>query len=126
MSRAKRQIKIFDWVIRCFGPTSPQERLKRLLEEAVELAQSEDISKSEAQQIVEYVYSRPKGDPEQEVGGLCVCILAYCELKGYLASVLEKRECRRVLKKDPEHFRERHNKKAEAGIALPVAIPSEE
>jgi hypothetical protein len=117
MSRDSRQTRCLRWVKETFGILTVKDRAIRLLEEAIELAQSECVSKEDAIRIIEHVYSKPAGDPQQEAGGIGVCLLAYCELRGFSAEQLEKAELDRVMSKDPAWFRKRHNVKAEAGIA---------
>jgi hypothetical protein len=118
--RDARQKQIFDWAVRCFGEiaTDLQERVRRQLEEALELAQAEKLDKQEAHDLIEYVYSRPHGEPKQEVGGILITLLAYCEAKGISAEQCEVVELTRILSKSEEHFRERQNAKAESGVAL--------
>jgi hypothetical protein len=65
----------------CFGPEISAdigERNHRFLEEALELVQTLGCTRSEAHQLVDYVYSRPPGDPPQEVGGVMVTLAALC------------------------------------------------
>lgn len=50
--------------------------------------QSLGCSKSEAMQLVDYVYGRDIGDPPQEVGGVVITLAALC-----LASDLNMYEC---------------------------------
>ena len=54
------------------------ERNYRFLEESVELVQSLNMSKEQVNKIVEYVYSRPKGESFQEIGGVMVTLTALC------------------------------------------------
>ena len=119
MNRDERQAAVLDWVRTTFGPATltGSERAMRVLEEALELFQAEGLDLDKALAIARHVYGRPLGDPAQEVGGLGVTLLAYCGAKGISADGEEARELERVLAKDPEHFRARHNLKADAGIA---------
>lgn len=55
------------------------ERHRRLLEETLELAQSLGGTKEEALAMVEYVYNRDIGVPNQEVGGVVVTLACLCE-----------------------------------------------
>lgn len=122
LARNQRQKNIADWVKRTFGAMNAinqEERIRRFAEEAIELAQAAGLSESDVARLVRYVYSRPAGEPAQEVGGVSVTLLAYCESMGLSADELEQREYARVLSKDTGYFRERHNAKAIAGIALP-------
>jgi len=52
------------------------ERNHRFLEEALELVQAIGCTQSEAHQLVDYVFSRPKGEPSQELGGVLVTLNA--------------------------------------------------
>lgn len=69
------------WMQKCFGleiSADKIERNHRFFEEATELVQSTGMTASEAHQLVDYVYSRPVGDPPQEVGGTMVTLAALC------------------------------------------------
>lgn len=73
------QRSVWKWVNECFGrqiSTDTKERCCRFLEESLELVQSLDVTKEEAQELLNYVYSRPKGTPNQEVGGVMVTLAA--------------------------------------------------
>lgn len=73
------QDRVADWVVRCFGETVAEdviERNHRFLEEALELVQALGCSQDEAHQLVDYVYGRPKGEKEQELGGVMVTLAA--------------------------------------------------
>jgi hypothetical protein len=48
------------------------------LEEALELAQATGCSQDEVQMLVNYVYSRPAGQLDQEVGGTLVTLAGLC------------------------------------------------
>lgn len=119
VDRDNRQKAVIQWVEDTFGKSSltTRERALRVLEEAIELAQAEGIEINQACSVAEHVFSKPPGDPVQEVGGLGVTLLAYCEARGVSADMEERREFNRVLAVDPAHFRARHNKKADASIA---------
>lgn len=69
------------WLLECFGSMiagDRQERNHRFLEESLELVQSLGCTASEAHQLVDYVYSRPIGEPDQEAGGVMVTLAALC------------------------------------------------
>ncbi len=119
MNRDERQAAVLEWVRATFGQATltGAERAMRVLEEAVELFQAEGLDVDRALAIVWHVYGRPRGEPAQEVGGLGVTLLAYCGAKGISADGQEVREWERVQAIHPDHFRERHNLKADAGIA---------
>lgn len=73
------QSRVHDWLLACFGETianDKSERNHRFLEEALELVQSLDCTRSEAHQLVDYVFDRPAGEPSQELGGAMVTLAA--------------------------------------------------
>lgn len=88
------QKRVNDWMLVCFGEeisADKTERNHRFLEEALELVQSLGATKSEAHQLVDYVYDRPKGEPKQECGGVMVTLAALC-----LANEFDMNECGEV------------------------------
>lgn len=75
------QNKVAEWVVECFGEEiahDKAERNHRFIEEALELAQACGCTKSEVLQLVEYVFSRPEGEPGQEVGGVMTTLNSLC------------------------------------------------
>jgi len=80
------QNAVMKWAEECFTPRSnkdpanQQDRIQRFVEEAMELAQSLDLPKDHAHDLVEYVYGRPKGEPFQEVGGTIVTLSRLCSV----------------------------------------------
>ncbi|WP_380925416.1 hypothetical protein [Sphingomonas leidyi] len=79
------QARVRPWLMACFGEEISAdhiERNHRFLEEALELVQSRQCSRSEAHQLVDYVFDRPIGEPKQEVGGTMVTLAALCLAAG--------------------------------------------
>lgn len=75
------QDRVVPWLTSCFSSEiieSTKERGYRFLEEAVELVQAGGLNLKECLDIVAYVYSRPIGDLNQEVGGTMVTLAAFC------------------------------------------------
>jgi NTP pyrophosphatase (non-canonical NTP hydrolase) len=75
------QMRIAGWMDEVFGQSvtgDVRERTVRFLEEAVELAQAVGVAKADVARVSDYVYSRPVGDPSQEVGGVLVTLAALC------------------------------------------------
>ena len=62
---------------------TPRIRMFRLLEETLELSQAEGVDLADVYTIVDQVYSRPTGQPHQELGGVIVCAVAYAACAGY-------------------------------------------
>lgn len=75
------QHRVDPWLLACFGETIARdktERSHRFLEEALEAVQAAGTTRSEAYQLVDYVFDRPPGDLNQEVGGVEVTLAAFC------------------------------------------------
>lgn len=75
------QMQVRSWVKACFGSEIGDDRIERnhrFLEEALELVQSLGCSRADAYQLVDYVFDRPPGDPQQEVGGVGMTLAALC------------------------------------------------
>lgn len=117
--RWKLQQRVTIWVRRCFGTEclmDRRERGARVLEEAAELAQALGCPKDQVIRTIDHVYSRPVGDPAQEIGGVATTLLAACSALEEDFEILAEREVSRIESKDPEYFRERNAAKADAGI----------
>lgn len=77
----KFQPRVHDFVIECFGADiayDKVERNHRFLEEALELVQSIGCTREDALMLVDYVYGRPSGETNQEIGGVMVTLAALC------------------------------------------------
>ena len=119
--RDRRQEHVAQLCVKCFGPESLhyKERVTRLFEEVVELAQAEKLPHELLIKIIGYVYARPTGDFVQEAGGVGVCLLAYCASRKMSADICERNEIARVehhLEQDPEHFMRRQAAKVASGV----------
>lgn len=85
MTHKSYQCRVEDWLTACFSPSvrrDRHERTHRFLEEALELAQANGCLREEAKALVDYVYSRPKGNLELEVGGVMVTLAGLCSATG--------------------------------------------
>lgn len=79
------QHSVSEWMDKCFLPSlysNMTERGDRLLEEVLELLQAHGYDKARVPTLVDYVFSRPVGDPAQEVGGVMVTLAGYCWVAG--------------------------------------------
>ncbi|WP_198361666.1 hypothetical protein [Burkholderia ubonensis] len=73
------QSRVQPWLLECFGAeiaSDRAERNHRFLEEALELVQACGCTASDAHQLVDYTFSRPLGEPTQEIGGVMVTLAA--------------------------------------------------
>lgn len=117
--RDGRQSNIHSWAKAAFGEreaTSLPQRGLRLLEEATEAAQATGVDEYKAHDLVAYVFSRPVGQLNQELGGTAVCVLALAAAAGLSADDEEAREVYRVLSKPIKHFTKRNQAKNDAGF----------
>lgn len=118
-SRNERQRLVTNWCETIFGAESardPGKRVLRFLEEALELFQAEGGDMEKASALLERVYSRPAGNPRQEVGGVSVTLLSYCSAAGLSADQCELEEINRVLDRPATEARRRYDAKTEAGF----------
>ena len=74
-----------------------------------------------AHKLVDFVFSRPKGEIAQELGGVGVTVLLLAEAAGCSAEMEEAREVLRVLAKPLAHFKARTQAKTEAGFLVTSA-----
>lgn len=73
------------WAVSTFGEEAANNltlRRHRFGEESLELIQSLGGTKEEVLQLVDYVFSRPKGEPHQEVGGTMTTLAVLCRAAG--------------------------------------------
>lgn len=79
------QMLVAEWMLKCFTPeiaADKVERNDRFLEEALELTQASGYTADRAHALVDYVFGRPQGDINQEVGGVMVTLAAHCAAHG--------------------------------------------
>lgn len=110
---------VFEWGVRSFGAdhmTSIPVRALRLAEEVVELAQACRVEQEKLHKLIDVVYSRPVGDPIQEMGGVMVCLSVLVVLFSTTTQEAFLREILRVLSKRPEDFAKRNQDKLDLGL----------
>jgi len=96
---AALQQRVHPWLMTCFGPkisADRHERNHRFLEETLELVQACGCSADEAHQLVDYVYGRPVGEKDQEVGGVMITLAALCLANGLDMHEAGERELARI------------------------------
>jgi hypothetical protein len=102
METALFQIKVKEWLLSAFGKgimMDKVERNHRFLEEALETVQAGGCTKSEAHQLVDYVFDRPVGNLHQEIGGAIVTLTALCIAHEELLSDCGNEELDRIWNK---------------------------
>lgn len=115
------QTRVNEWMMACFGLKISMDRVERgdrLLEELLELLQSGGYDRERIYALVEYVYGRPVGEPEQEAGSVMVTMAAYCQAHGIDMDAAGAGELARVWTK-VDAIREKQAKKP-TGSALPA------
>lgn len=108
-----------EWAVRSFGQDHVYNfpiRALRLVEEAVELAQAHGLPKEKVLELVEIVYSRPAGDPDQELGGVAMTATVLAAAHGHDLDAFFEVELRRVLAKPSKHFAQRNQDKIKLGL----------
>lgn len=119
------QARVRPWLMACFGPEISADKLERgdrLLEEVFELLQSGDYPRERIRALEDYTYTREKGDPEQEVGGVMITLAAYCLAHGLDMHEAGETELVRIWTK-VEKIRAKQASKP-TGSALPIAVGS--
>ena len=113
MDIANFQVVATDWAVNCLGGDTVKdetERNYRFIEEAIELVQSLNCTKEDVLRIVDHVYSRPLGEPKQEVGGVMVTLAVLCSTNEISLKEASRVELLRIDKLS-DMIRENHNKK---------------
>lgn len=112
------QERVRDWVVACFGVAiadNKELRHLRFLEESLELGQATGMSKDQALKLVDYVFNRPAGEPNQEVGGVMVTLAALCYANGLDMEACAEVELAKVWQRMPEIRAKQALKKRRAG-----------
>lgn len=112
--------RIWGWTYKVFGIGVTQhkyERMLRLIEEILELGQAVGVSVLRAQDILNYVYRRPVGKIEQEIGGVMLTFLAFCRSVGLNPIVQGQIELDRVEQLNPASVREKQAMKVRMNAA---------
>lgn len=123
MERDEQQRSVLAWAKAAFATdgkldeVEPPIRCLRFIEEALELAQAYGLEKSLILRQIDEVYSRPLGQVPQEVGGVGVTLMAFCESINLNVEGAILREIDRINSKPVEHFQARQKEKMAKGLA---------
>lgn len=84
MRPGKLQQRIISWLGRTYGQQTleKEERSLRYAEESMELLQAAGVDRETLLKIVDHVYSRPKGEVDQEVTGSYITLVGMCHAHG--------------------------------------------
>ena len=94
-----RQNRIAAWAVKVLGEeaaTNIPERSLRTAEEAIELAQACGVDAASVHRLVDYVFSRPVGNPAQEIAGTMVTLYAMAAAVGVHADTEFEIEVERI------------------------------
>lgn len=119
------QAAVGRWMHECFLPElygNITERGDRFLEEVLELLQAHGYDRTRVPTLTEYVYSRPVGDPRQEVGGVMITLAGYCYIAGINMQAEGVRELQRIMQPEVmQRIREKQASKRDIHDPLPGA-----
>lgn len=99
------QLNVHHWMLACFGEElarNTTERVRRFIEESLELAQALNFTAEEAHFLVDYVFARPRDAAVQEVGGAMLTLAALCSAIGIDMNAAAEAELQRAWSKIEE------------------------
>jgi hypothetical protein len=104
-STRRLQEEAADWLMIAFPEdpvVRPKVRASRFLEEALELVQTQGITREKAHELVDFVFDRPVGDPDQELGGTMFCLMAVANALGMDAGLECSKEILNAYQRIPQ------------------------
>jgi hypothetical protein len=117
MSEGDYQIQVADWVVAALGEETARdipERSLRFAEEAIELTQACGVDVETVHRLVDYVFSRPVGNPAQEIAGSLVTLYSTAAALGIDADAELEKELDRIWRPEViERCRRRQHEKRE-------------
>ncbi len=124
--RDYRQTRVSEWCADAFGAdhaSNVEQRGLRLVEEAIEAAQAAKCDPTTLHKLIDYIYAKPPGELQRELGGIGLCVLAMANAAGFSANAAEINEINRVLAKPLSFFADRNRVKNEAGFVAGYQQP---
>lgn len=118
-ARDGRQKVVADWCAASFGvgaASSLPQRAVRLLEEVIEAFQAAGGDPAMAHKLIDFVFARPVGDLNKEIGAVGLVLLSLANAAGVSADAEEASEVGRVLAKPNSHWAARNANKNAAGF----------
>lgn len=120
---APSQDRVRAWVRSTFSEHEARdvpERSLRMVEEAIELAQACKVDAATVHRLVDYVFSRPVGEPNQELAGCMVTLYALAVALDLDADTELDTEIKRINRPEViERCRRRQHEKRAALVAAP-------
>lgn len=114
----ERQARAFTWARETYGPRVENARYQafRLLEEAMELAQTQGLGLEDFVRAAEYVSARKIGDTKTEIGDLSLCLDILAENLGLSVDSCHAGCLNRIQFLDPVKCREKDDDKIAFGL----------
>jgi len=80
MSETEYQVRVANWlkVMTESDSLDRNERMFRFLEESLEMSQASGCTREDALELLDYVFSRPVGEPQLEAGAVLVTLAGLC------------------------------------------------
>lgn len=113
MNLQQMKVRVRNWLTACFGAehtNDKSERSFRFAEESVELCQAIGLTRHQMDTILDHVYSRPKGEVDQEAAGTLITLLSVCDLNNVSLESIFKSEMNRA-ETSLDAIRAKHNTK---------------
>lgn len=113
MNLQQMKVRVRNWLTACFGAehtNDKSERSFRFAEESVELCQAIGLTRHQMDTILDHVYSRPKGEVDQEAAGTLITLLSVCDLHKVSLESIFKSEMNRA-ETSIDAIRAKHNTK---------------
>lgn len=116
--RAERQGVTYRFALATYGEATRGRRYQafRFGEEALELVQTQGVTREEMHRLVDRTYDRAVGSFRDEVGDVSVCLDIMCENLGLQREELERAGAERFLALDPEKTRAKDAQKIAEGF----------
>lgn len=116
---AARQVKAYDWAVATYGAARVSQRRYqafRLLEEAMELCQTQGLSLEDFMRCAEYVAARKVGDTREEMGDVQICLDIMAENLGLSLDACHTTALNRIQGLDPAKCKLKDDGKIAAGL----------
>lgn len=116
----KSQRETLEWAVATWGEGARNraERARRMVEEAIELAQAEGLPLAEVDRLMRHVYARPPGDTRQEIAGVAITLAGLAENAGIEVADAVALEWMRLAALSPGFLAAKHAAKVRAGVAI--------
>lgn len=114
-----RQVTAYAWAEATYGQDRVRQRRYqgfRLLEEVMELCQTQGLSLEDFIRCAEYVSSRPVGDTREELGDVHVCLDILAENLGLSLDHCHTNALLRIQSLDPDKCKAKDTLKIEYGL----------